>query len=216
MPASPHTEPSFTNAATYTVAITYTVAGGVRHGTADRRAKQVAQRLAGAAARLRDVVEVTATAGRSHDGKQLVAERVRFDAANTGHATYGQPDKLDRYLDVDHERALRSLAEANAAAERRRQVDQERRREISCRNIYRLRYSPRVDCACVYCDPEDHYTAIRLAAQTGPNHFRVYRCVCGAAVAVPGGRCAVHRDVRLVVLDGDGAALQLLARQTTS
>ena len=96
----PHETPQFQNAAEYVVAITYTVAGGARRRTAERRAERVAERLANAAARAADVVEVSAVTGpTSSDGTMLIPRRVHFAAANSGQATYGDPHKLDRYLD---------------------------------------------------------------------------------------------------------------------
>ena len=111
-----HEHDRFRNAAVHTIAVTYTVAGGARPATARRRAEKVADRIASAAARLRDVVDVRAVAGLAgSDGEILNPIRVRFAAANSGSGTYSGPDKLDRYLDPDHERALDSLNAANAA-----------------------------------------------------------------------------------------------------
>lgn len=86
MAAEPHERPEFQNAVVYTVAVTVRVRGGARHGTADRRAKALAERLANTAARAKDVVEATAVAGPSHAGKVFWQDPVHFAAANTGRA----------------------------------------------------------------------------------------------------------------------------------
>ncbi len=117
-----HEHDRFRNAAVYRVTVTYTVAGSARPATARRHAEKVADQIASAAARLRNVVEVRAVAGPAgSDGEILAPTRVRFTAANSGSGTYSDPDKLDRYLDPDHERALASLDAANAAWRRRRE-----------------------------------------------------------------------------------------------
>ena len=184
---SPHERSEFTNAVTYTVAVTVTVEGGKRFGTADRRARRVAERLANTAARTPGVVEVTATAGHSHDGQVTSPQRVRFAEANTGHDTHSDPHTLDRFLDPDHELALRSLAEANAAYRTRQQADRQRRVEVSCRNpddsVLRDAY-----CLCVYCQPERHYDAVRDACAPEPSPWVEHRCVCDQPVARPGER----------------------------
>lgn len=72
-PPPAHETPQFQNAVEYIVAITFTVAGGARQRTADRRAERVAERLANAAARAANVVEVAAVTGpSSSDGTMLV------------------------------------------------------------------------------------------------------------------------------------------------
>ncbi len=209
---SPQQRPEFANAVTYTVAVTVTVEGGKRFGTADRRARRVAERLANTAARTPGVVEVTATAGHSHDGQVASPERVRFSEANTGHGTYSDPHTLDRFLDPDHELALRSLTEANAAYRARQQADRERRAEASCRNpndsVLRDAY-----CLCVYCQPERHYDVIRDARAPGHGLWVEHRCVCGQPVALPGERFLRHRDAKVVALQGDAPALHQLARE---
>lgn len=117
-----HEHNRFRNAAVHTIAVTYTVAGGARPATARRRAEKVADRIASAAARLRDVVDVRAVAGPAGSNGEIGSpSRVRFTAANSGSGTYSEPDKLDRYLDPDHERALASLDAANAAWRRRQE-----------------------------------------------------------------------------------------------
>jgi len=133
-PLLPHETPAFQNAAEYVVAITFTVAGGARARTADGRAEGVAERLANAAARAAGVVKVAAVTGpASGDGTMLVPRRVHFSAANTGHANTGDPHKLDRYLDPEHERALASLKAANAAYRARQEADRARRLESAAR-----------------------------------------------------------------------------------
>jgi hypothetical protein len=212
MSGRPHEHPAFYNAVTYTVAITFTVEGGVRHGTADRRANRVAEKLANTAARTVRVAEVSAVAGPSRDGQLTTVERVRFAAANTGQGTYTEPDKLDRYLDPDHERALQSLAADHAAAKQRRGLDQERRQAVRCNNTYAVHTLGPRECACVYCDPEDHYLTVQYADHSeGP--FRSARCLCGTPVPAAGQRCLSHRDTAIVVLDGDPPALHVLADQ---
>ncbi len=206
---SPHERCEFTHAVTYAVTVTYTVAGGARHGTARRRAEQIAARVANAAARAKGVVEVTAQAGHSIDGQIISPRRVRFTAANSGHGTYGEAAPLDRYLDPDHELALRSLAQANAAYRAQQDADRRRRTAVGCRNTCPGVGTTRA-CACVYCDPETHYAAVRADRRSGHDPFIDYRCVCGIPVAAPQRRCVGHRDVTLVVLPDDPAVLRLL------
>jgi hypothetical protein len=207
----PYERPEFTNATTYTVTLTITVEGGKRRDTADRRARKVAERLANTAARIPGVLEISATAGWTSNGKVCWPQQVHFSQANIGRGTHDHPDKLDRYLDPIHELAKRSLAAANAAAEQRRNLDRKRRRNAGCHNTWSLINSDRQRCACVYCDPEDHYLAAQYVEHNGPNPFCTYRCVCGVAVPAAGQRCLSHRDVPIVVLDGDPASLQVLA-----
>ncbi len=211
MPAEPYQDPAFANSVTYTVAITYTVAGGARYGTADRRARKVAERLASHATRLGGVLEVTAVAGPSQDGQVASPERVRFDQANTGHGTRLEPGKLDRYLDPDYERALASLQAANDAYRARQRADRERRTAVDCRNTHRPVLPDRCYCECVYCQPDLHLEVTQLPDASGPTDGGRL-CLCGASVATADGRCHLHLDVRLVVLAGDDEPLQLLSR----
>lgn len=207
----PHQTPAFKNAAEYVVAVRFTVAGGARRQTAERRAERVAQRVASAAARAADVVAVSAVTGpTSADGEILVPRRVHFAAANTGHAAYGDPQKLDRYLDPEHERALASLQAANAAYRARQDADRQRRRALGCANAHRVgSFGDRRSCECVYCRPEDHLSARELAV-SAPHVFPPPSCLC-ATPTPDGGRCLHHRHVELVVLDGDPQALGQLA-----
>lgn len=207
----PHEAPAFQNAAEYAVVIRFTVAGGARQRTAERRAERVAERLASAAARAADVVAVSAVTGPANsDGTVLVPRQVHFAAANTGHAAYGDPQKLDRYLDPEHERALASLQAVNAAYRARQHADRQRRRDLGCANAHRVgSFGDRRSCECAYCRPEDHLTARELAA-SAPHLFPPPSCLC-ATPTPDGGRCLHHRHVELVVLDGDPEALQQLA-----
>lgn len=212
----PHETPAFQNAAEYAVVIRFTVAGGARQRTAERRAERVAERLASAAARAADVVAVSAVTGpASSDGSDdaiLAPRSVRFAAANTGHAAYSDPQKLDRYLDPEHERALASLRAANAAYRARQDADRQRRQAVGCANAHRvglLLFGDRRSCECVYCRPEDHLTARELAV-SAPHLFPPPSCLC-ATPTPDGGRCMHHRHVEVVVLDGDPDALQQLA-----
>lgn len=205
-----HEHDRFRNAAVYTVAVTYTVAGSARPTTARRRAEKVADRIASAAARLRDVVDVRAVAGPAgSDGEILAPTRVRFTAANSGSGTYGEPDKLDRYLDPDHERALASLASANDEWRRRRDQDRDRRRVVGCQNTYRSANEVRRDCPCIYCAPQAHLEAHRQ----GPAALYPYspRCVCGMTMPSAGMRCRQHRATEIVVLDDETGPLAELA-----
>jgi hypothetical protein len=132
-------------------------------------------------------------------------QRVRFEAANTGRAGYADPSLLDRYLDPDHERALRSLAAADEAARTRRDADRDRRLAVSCRNA-----TPGISsryCGCVYCDTTAH-----TAPDEGTHwRFAEPRCLCGTPVPAGGQRCRRHRDTHLVVLDDDPVDLQRLS-----
>lgn len=180
MTDQPHHRPEFANAVTYAVMLTITVQGGKRRGTADRRARKVAERLANAAARSQGVVDVSASAGVTVNGEVFGAQPVRFAAANSG--TYAEPDRLGRYLDPEHERAVRSLAEENAAAQRRRRADRDRRRSVGCGDTYAISPTDR-HCRCVYCQPEDHYQAVQLFARHGPSPLLTNLCLCGTPVA---------------------------------
>jgi hypothetical protein len=211
MTARPHDRPEFYNAVTYAVTVTITVEGGKRRGTADRRARKVAERLANTAARTPGVVEVSASAGwTTKDGEVHWPERVRFAEANSGQGTHADPIKLDRYLDPDHELALRSLAEENAAAEQRRQTDRDRRRTAGCRNTYEFARTDRRYCECVYCQPDRHYDAVRAVREGRPCPDD-HRCLCGQPVPAHGDRCLRHTGTVVVALDTDPASLQLLA-----
>ena len=117
MTMAPHERPEFTEAATYTVAVTITVEGGRALGTADRRAMRVAERLANTAVRTPGVVEVTATAGPSQDGVVASPTTVHFSEANAGRRTRHGPEYLDRFVDPDREVALRSFDHAEAASQ---------------------------------------------------------------------------------------------------
>lgn len=208
--AEAHEHPRFTHAATYAVVVTYTVAGGARPGTAHRRAGRVAERLANAAARSADVVDVRAVSGPvGVDGEIVAPSTVRFAGANTGRGTYAQPDKLARYLDPDHERARASLAEADARHRARRQADRDRRRRVGCRNAERLWSAGRWVCGCVYCEPAFH---LAVATQPAGGWVEPPRCLCGQSVAEPEGSCRDHPAVVLTVLADDPTPLQDLAR----
>lgn len=209
MAGEPHDDSAFVNSVTYTIKVTLTVRGGTRRDTATRRARRVAERVADAAARAKDVVEATAVAGPSHDGEITWQEPVHFAAANTGRGALGDAAKLDRYLDPDHERALRSLSAARRRQQARREADRRRRAAVGCRNtLSSLRDEPR--CRCVYCEPDDHYVSRQLFANTDPSACGPPPCVCGQRIPA-GARCLRHRDVQIVALDGDPDALHDLA-----
>lgn len=214
MTGKPHHRPEFRNAVTYMVAITYTVEGGARQGTADRRASKIAERLANNVARASGVVDVSATVDRSYGGEVVCPEPVRFAAANSGQGTWGAPRKLDRYLDPEHERA-REAQEAEDAAHRERQhADRSRRLTVGCRNAYRVgSCSEPTECLCVYCAPGEHADALRLVGPGRPTRFVSCRCICGEPQALPGQRCLLHRDVQLVALEGDPNALRAIVNQ---
>ncbi len=207
---APHETDRFRNAATYTVAVTFTVAGGARSRTAHRRAEKTAERITAAAARLADVVDVQAAVGLTgSDGELLAPKVVRFTGANTGHGTYGEPDKLSRYLDPDHERALASLEEANARHRRHRQADRDRRLAVGCRNAWRQPWDPGLSCECVYCEPDRHLDT--LTGLASGLQFWSPRCLCGQVVPSLGARCSRHRTVEIVVLDDDADALRRIS-----
>jgi hypothetical protein len=205
---SPHEAREFTNAVEYTVQLTFVVAGGARWRTAHARARRIAERLANTAARAKGVVEVRAVAGASHDGEVLTPERVCFDAANSGHGTGADPSKLDRYLDPDHERALASLAAANAKARVRRQADIDRRCAIGCSNPAGLGPGLARPCHCAYCRPQEH---LELRAETRDPSADGGRCLCGRPSAPAAFGCRPHRGQQLVVLDDDPPELARLA-----
>lgn len=204
-----HETAAFQNAVTYSVTVTYTIAGGARRGTAERRAVEVAERLANTAARIPSVVEATATVGRSMDGQLIAPQRVRFAKANTGHGAPAEPGKLDRYLDPEHERALASLAAADAAWRARRDADRRRRLAVGCRNTSVLSPPGGRSCPCVYCCPEEHTGDAGLGRAAAG--LDLAQCLCGVLVGARGLRCPAHRDVELVVLDDDPVALHELA-----
>ena len=205
---SPHETREFTNSVEYTVQLTFVVAGGARWRTGHARARRIAERLASAAARANGVVDVRAVAGASRDGQLLAPERVCFDAANSGHGTGADPTRLDRYLDVDHERALVSLAEANAAARVRRQADFDRRQRIGCANPAGLVAGLARPCRCAYCRPGAHLEARTAALETCAGEGR---CLCGRPSSLSASGCRPHRAQQLVVLNGDPPELARLA-----
>ncbi len=209
-----HERSEFRNSARWTVSIAFTAAGGARPRTARDRAERVAARLASAAARVAGVVDVTAVSGPSDSSKPfepLAPQRVFFDAANSGHGTYGRPDLLSRYVDPEHERALTSLAEANRAFEARRRADEQRRRAVDCANTYQL--LERRFCECVYCAPATFLAGLTTPyPESSPHPINRPRCVCGLNPVGPERRCTRHRDVRIVVLDDDLAAVAEAAR----
>jgi hypothetical protein len=188
--------------------LTLVVAGGARWRTAHARARRIVERLANTAARAKGVVDVRAVAGASHDGQLLTPERVCFEAANSGHGTGVEPSKLDRYLDPDHERALASLAEANAAARVRRQADFDRRGAIGCSNPAGLGPGLARPCCCAYCRPQEHPEG---RAETHETWVNAGRCLCGRASTAPAFGCRPHRGQQLVVLEGDPPELTRLA-----
>lgn len=202
---SPHETPEFRNSATYTIVLTYTVAGGARVQTAHRRAERVAEQIANAASRLGSVVDVRAAAGPADANGELIwPTPVRFAAANTGETRPSTADKLSRYLDPDYERALCSLADAHARARARRDADRERRRAIGCANAFQALGASNRWCECVYCRPTGHHE-MALSPECGERW-----CLCGRVVTAADGRCQEHRDVQLVVLDGDPTELSHL------
>lgn len=111
------------------------------------------------------------------DGELLAPQVVRFANANTGQGTYGEPDKLSRYLDPQHERALASLEEANARHRRHRQDDRDRRLAVGCRNAWQQSWDPATPCECVSCEPDRHLDT--LTALASGLQFWSPRCVCG-------------------------------------
>ncbi|MBW3579261.1 MAG: hypothetical protein KY462_16310 [Actinobacteria bacterium] len=212
---APHETPEFQHSVEYTVELTFRVEGSARWQTAYRRAERIAERLANYATRAAHVVEVHATGGPSTEGEIVTRDRVRFSEANTGRGIYGDTSKLDRWIDPEFERALDSLARANAEARARRNADRERRQAVSCPNTYRMDHEAPRDCACVYCAPGRHldsHTGLASGVQ-----FLTPRCLCGAPTAGWHQRCSRHRDLELVVLDGDPPDLarfaDLLARE---
>lgn len=206
----PHESDRFRNTSTWTIQVTFTVAGGARPQTAWRRAERAAERIANAAARLADVVEVRAVAGMADtEGQILSPSRVRFAAANSGQGTYSEPGKLDRYVDADHERAVVSLAEANARHRARETADRDRRRELGCANTWRTSWSTHRACACAYCEPDRHLDT--LTGSSVGRQINTPVCLCGRPDMLPGGRCSLHRNVELVVFDDDPPGLRALA-----
>lgn len=210
--SEPYERPEFQNAVEYTVSITYRVAGGAQHGTADRRAERVAERLANAAARAKHVVEVSALAGESRKGEMQRWAPVAFDTANSDPSRLPGTDKLTRYVDPEHDRARLLLHEHNRSVHERQEADRRRRAAVGCRARYRARFEPRPQwCPCAYCAPVEHLAAVRDDLRDdGTDGERL--CVCGESIRA-GRRCTHHLDVRLVVLHGDEAALTLLAHE---
>ncbi len=205
----PHETPEFQNSVEYTVEVTFRVEGGTRWQTAHRRAERIAERLANNATRAAHVVEVHAVGGLCDGGEPITRDRVRFSEANTGRGTYGDPSKLDRWIDPEFERALDSLARVNAEARARRAGDRDRRRALGFANTYRRDYEAPRHCLCVYCEPHRHLDT--LTGLASGLQFLTARCLCGQPVATPHQRCLGHRDVEVVVLDGDSEALQRVA-----
>ena len=214
---APHEADRFRNAAVYTVEVTVTVAGGARPDTAHRRARVVAERIAAAAARLADVVDASAVAGTpGPDGTLAAGRTVHFANANTGRAARHDGDKLDRYVDPDHERGLASLAGANRQTRDRRVADRARRQHVGCLNTWRRPGGASAACTCVYCQPGRH-----LDLLTDPSATAMWtpRCLCGRPVPRPGVRCDRHTNTQIVVLDDDRDDLQALhdhCREVTS
>lgn len=199
--ADAHEDPRFTNAATYTVAVTITVAGGARFRTAHRRAEKVAERLANAAARAADVVDASAKLGLVVNDEVVWTDAVAFSAANTGHGSHAAPERLFRYLDPDHERALVSLEAANARYRQNRVADRDRRQAVGCVNAQRLPWSDARVCSCVYCDPVLHLALALHGDREGSP-----RCLCGELSSL----CRRHDGLVPVVLDDDAPELEQL------
>ena len=192
----PHEADQFRNAATLTVAITFTVAGGARVDTARRRGERLAARLADSATRVADTVEVSACTHRG--GVQLGDghHALLFPAANTELNVGGATGR--RWIDPEHELGQRSLAAADATARAAHEADLERRRDVGCRNGSRL--LPDWSCRCVYCRPVDHPEAatIHLQDMDAPTPL----CPCGRLTR-RAGPCRDHEHVQVVVLDHD-------------
>lgn len=214
MTGGAHETPEFRNAVEYTVTVTFRVAGAARYAAGRRRAQRIAERIAASAARMAGVVEVTARGGQSSDGKASLTYPLRFEGANTGTAALGEPEKLDRYLDPDRERALQDLAAANRAHEDAHRRDRERRIALGCGEASPLTRGHHT-CDCVYCRPQEHQHDAETLRRLGPSPYQPYRCPCSAAVDSLGGRCARHDRVQLVVLPGDPPALQRYVQQAT-
>lgn len=206
-----HERVEFRHAVEFTVSITFVVEGAVRSGTAERRAMRVAERLASSAARAAGVVEVSARAGVSHDGKVVWPRVVCFDAANSGHDTV-ERGRLSRYVDPERERAYGSLAAANAAFRATRNADLARRRAAGCANRYEYQLEQRF-CECVYCAPATYVAGLTHPyPQRSPHPINAPSCVCGITVGWAGARCSSHRDVQVVALEGDVPAVAQAAR----
>lgn len=209
MVAHPHDDPAFANSLVYTIAVTVRVRGGVRSGTTDRRAQAVAERLANHAARAKHVVETTADIAENFGGKLHWTRPVHFAAANSGKPSHGEPAKLDRYLDPEHERGLASLAAHNARHRALTEADRDRRLALGCPNACRL-IGARRPCDCVYCQPDDHYVAVQLQCSSASMACGPPPCVCGRHTPT-GERCESHRNVEVVALEGDPDSLHVLA-----
>lgn len=216
MTQQPHETPEFQHAAEFTIAVTFVVAGGKRPRTANGRARRIFAQIASYTARLGHVVEVTATGGPSHRGTVTWPSPIAFSAANTDAAPAGKPDRFYRYLDPERDRALRSLAEANAAQRVRKEADRQRRSTVGCANTHPSIFNGPRTCRCVYCDPEAFLLALRATRRGEPEPFAELRCLCGRPVPGPGQRCRAHQGTDVVVLEGDPAALQLLPDLMTS
>lgn len=214
MTPQPHETPEFQHAAEFTIAVTFVVAGGKRSRTANQRAQRIFEQIANSAARLGHIVEVTAVGGPSHKSKITWPSPIAFSAANTDPLPVGKPTQFHRYLDPD--RALRSLAEVNAAQRARKEADRQRRLAVGCPNAHPSVLDGPRRCRCVYCDPEAHLLALRAARRGEPDRLLETRCLCGQGVAMAGQRCRAHQGTEVVVLDGDPAALQLLPDLMTS
>jgi len=207
----PHETNQFRNAVEYTVQVTFVVAGGARWRTAYGRARRVAERLANTAARTSHVLEVTAVAGPSRDGQLASSQPIFFAAANAGHATSADPTTRSRYLDPGYQRALASLAAANAGEQARQQAVLARRCAVGCANPSQTSWHSPPPCGCVYCRSRAHLEQRDHAAghrQAPP------RCWCGRPVAADGRGCPAHHGHQLVVLDGDPDELRQLADLT--
>ncbi len=128
----PYQTPEFQNSAEFTIVVTFVVAGGARPGTAAQRAARIFERIANHAARLTDVVALSATAGHSSEGQMSWPQRVRFAAANVETRVSGGLGKLSSYVHPDRQQAKVALAAANTAARARRDADQRRRASAGC------------------------------------------------------------------------------------
>ncbi|WP_052665358.1 hypothetical protein [Nitriliruptor alkaliphilus] len=199
--AEAHDDPRFANSATYAVTVTITVAGGARSRTAHRRASKVAERLANTAARAADVVDASAKLGLVVNDEVVWTDAVAFSAANTGHGTYAAPERLFRYLDPDHERALVSREQANARYRQHRDADRKRRQAVGCADANQLGWTDARPCSCIYCDPVLHLALALHGADEGSP-----RCLCGALRSL----CRRHDGLVPVVLENDAAELHQL------
>jgi hypothetical protein len=193
-----HEDDRFRNAATVTVAITFIVAGAARIGTARHRARRIAARLADTTVRGADVVQVHAVIGRSDSASSLP---LSFASTNTALDPAGTTGR--RWIDPDHERAVRSLAAADAVGRIRATAEANRRLAVGCGNRTVLSRNP--SCPCVYCRPAEH-----LHARTDDPiaHETPSMCLCGRPAT---DHRYLHDDVRIVVLATDADELHDLA-----